>query len=363
MRKLAILITIFFVGCSSADKGAPVSIKGATVHGQDVVKLLNDVTIPDLPDWTNKYSALDKGDMRFFRIKLLMERLKISRLEAVEVQNLFRDRSRAGVATIDALSLALEDVKSGRLESAINPSKVRAAPFVVVFDLDETLYQQYYKSGSKGEAWRDFSFKDGAEERFVKLAPKWEEAIHRIHDLGGLVMIFTANRDEVMWASLGPWKLGVNPIERELDGIMSNSYLVRQEKNDGDPIAEPSKDLRLIDEALEKTIIIDDNPTRIVQHNRLRLVKKFQADQYLSAKNENKGVSAPFESTMPTVVHEIEESLQYVKQNSGVSFATAFLPYTMLGRVAFDSLVAGGMKPEQARSYIRRNPDFVDKKF
>ncbi len=56
-----------------------------------------------------------------------------------------------------------------------------------------------------------------------------------------------------------------------------------QEKAGGDPIVFPSRDLRILGEQHELVIIVDDNPKRIGQHRRHRLINQFQADPYLTA--------------------------------------------------------------------------------
>ena len=99
-----------------------------------------------------------------------------------------------------------------------------------------------------------------------------------------------------------------------VDGLLSKSHLVLQEKSDGEPVVLPSKDLRAFDESLERVIIIDDNPKLIVQHHRHRLIKKFQADPYLAAKLEGHGLAAPYEQALPAVVKEIEESLELLRR-------------------------------------------------
>jgi hypothetical protein len=43
-----------------------------------------------------------------------------------------------------------------------------------------------------------------------------------------------------------------------------------------------------------------------------------------------------------------------------VPFATAYLPYTPLGRHLVDALVAAGTPEADAVEYVRRHPDAVD---
>lgn len=347
---------------------------------------LDAYTIPPLPDWADRYAGTDLGaDVRFFRMKKLMTDFGISRFEAVEVQNHYRDLTAAGTPGVQAFQKALAEVKAGNLGSGVSMAKLRSAPFIVVYDLDETLYQAFYKSGARGPAWRDFAFTSRGQESYVKLRPGWERAIQRVHELGGLVLLFTARSDDVAEAAIANWTLNGKNIRQVVDGVLSKSHLVLQEKSDGDPIVTPSKDLRIFDETLERVILIDDNPRRVVQHNRQRLVKKFQADIYLEAKNSAQPaglVTASFERTLSVVVREIEESVAYARAHArpaaataataaatrpaaaaGVGFAGAYLPYTMLGQAAMEALMQSGLKPEAARQYIREHPSYVETDF
>ena len=322
-------------------------------------------TIARPPEWTDKYVNSDpRADMRYFRMKKLMTDFGLSRFQAVELQNHYRDLTRIQVPQPQAFAEALAAVRAGRIGSGVDPQKLLSAPFIVVFDLDETLFQRSpsYQHGNRGPGWRDFSFQAHGEESFVKLRPGWEQAIRRVHELGGLVILFTASPDEIAEGVTSKWSSGTTNILKLVDGLLSKSHLVLQEKADGDPVVLPSKDLRTFDESLDRVIIIDDNPKLIIQHNRQRLVKKFQADQYLAAKLEGHGLTGPFEQTLPTVIKEIEESVQYMKANH-VQFGPAFLPYTLLGSVAMNALAQTGMEPAVARRYIRQNPGLVDEKF
>lgn len=341
---------------------APAPSKSAPLPGSPD---LAAYTIPQTPEWTDKYINSDpQADVRYFRIKKLMTDFALSRFQAIELQNHYRDLTRVKTAPAQAFAEALAAVRAGRTGSGVDLEKLRTAPFIVVLDLDETLYQRSpsYRSGSTGLTWRDFSFQAGTEESFVKLRPGWEQAIRRLRALGGMVILFTASPDQIAEGVTSKWLAGGAPILTLVDGLLSKSHLVLQEKSDGDPIVLPSKDLRIFDESLERVIIVDDNPKLIVQHHRHRLIKKFQADPYLAAKLAGRGPAAPFEAGLPAIVNEIEESLQYGTQHH-VALGPAYLPYTLLGSVAMEALIQGGMTPAAARLYIRQNPGFVDERF
>jgi hypothetical protein len=246
---------------------------------------LDAYTLPLQPEWTDPYRQSDlKSDVRYFRIPKIMRDFQLSRLEATEVQNHYRDLTATGSDGPSAWRQALAAVRAGQLGSGINLAKLRRAPFIVVYDLDETLYQVGYDSGARGPAFRDYGFDHRGKPSFAKLRSGWEQAITRVQALGGLVILFTARSDDVAESAVQNWTLAGKNIRQVVDGFCTKSHLIMQAKEDGAAIITPSKDLRMFDETLERVIIVDDNPNRIVQHSRQRLVKKFQADPYLAAR-------------------------------------------------------------------------------
>lgn len=320
-------------------------------------------TIPPPPDWSDRYGKYDPAsDVRYFRIGKLMADFGLSRLAAVEVQSHYRQLTTGTMAPAQAFAVALSRVQAGQYRSGIDPAKLRAAPFIVVYDLDETLYQMSYRSAARGPAFRDYAFDYRGQPGYVKLRPGWQAAIDRIHALGGLVILFTARADDTAESAIAAWHVGDRPIRDCVDGVLSKSHMILQEKTDGDPIIVPSKDLRLFDESLGRVIIVDDNPKRIVQHHRQRLVKKFQADPYLAAAPASV-LARSFEQTLPAVLAEIEESRAYQAAHAGSHFADVYLPYTLLGRVAMEALQTAGLTAAQARDFIRRDPTYVDDGF
>ncbi|HNN93436.1 MAG TPA: NIF family HAD-type phosphatase [Pseudomonadota bacterium] len=330
---------------------------------------LDAYTLPLQPEWTDPYRHSDlKSDVRFFRIGKIMRDFSLSRFEAIEVQNHYRDLTAEGLDGPSAWRRSVAEVRAGHLGSGVDLAKLRQAPFIVVYDLDETLYQVGYSSGVRGPAWRDYGFDNRGKPSFAKLRSGWEQAIARVHALGGLVMLFTARSDDVAESAVKDWTLNGKNIRQVVDGFLTKSHLVMQAKEDGFPIITPSKDLRMFDESLERVIIVDDNPMRIVQHHRQRLVKKFQADPYLAARQagataKDSPLIASFDQTLLTVAAEVEESVGYMQQHPGTSFAGAYLPYTMLGQVAISALQGTGLRFEDSRKYIRDNPSYVDSAF
>lgn len=372
---LLLLLTAPLLGCAAGSSSqraeAPPAATSTSTTGIASRAGLDALTIPALPDWVDKYAGPNEEERRFFNISRLMERFQLARAQAVELQNHYRDliRSKPAPGPVDAFNTALERVRRGELESRLQPEKLAKARFIVVFDLDETLLSQYYPA-QVGEGCHDLAVprKDGV--RYVKLVPGWQQAIARIQELGGAVVLFSANVDTLTLENAAHWKLdGVALTEHPaISGLLTNSHLVLQEKSEGvtdprkgNPVREPSKDLRVFDETLRRVIIVDDNPTRLFQMRNARIFKKFEAEPFCTTSDP--ALRRAFEQAMPTVVREIEDSVRDMDAR-GVSFAEAYLPYTSLGQVTVQFLVdSGGFDRAQAIEYVRRNPQAVDPRY
>jgi hypothetical protein len=350
---IAVLYVVFSAGVPGyADDPSVVSYKA--------------FTLPPLPDWTDKYSDTDKGDMSYFKMSALVDKLKLTRLQAVELQNHFRDLTAAGEASDKAFNEALKRVRANKFESMLDPAGLECAPFIVAIDVDETLLQQYYTMWKQGSKYYDYKITFESGERGISMAPGWQVLLKTIKKLGGMVVIYSANTDETIWKIARTVNIGDKKLYQYVDGVLANSYLILQGKNEwvpagktGDPVAVPSKDLQFLDKTLSKVIIIDDNPKRIIQNVRLRLPKKYQADLYYS----DKLAAGAYDRQLPAIAAEIEESAEYAGKNR-IPFAMAYLPYTQLGSVALHWLVeTGTFNRAQAIEYIRKNPAFVDEAF
>jgi hypothetical protein len=369
---LLLLLAAPLIGCAASapvqNPESPPSSAGVASRDE-----LDALTLPPLPLWVDKYADPGQGDRRFFNMSQLMERFQLARAQAVEAQNFYRDLTRTtpGIDPVKAFNTALERVRRGELESRLNLEQLSKAPFIVAFDLDETLWDQYYPPAAAATC-HDLIIQGGKPPsgRYVKLTPGWQQAFERIQALGGTVILFSANLDDNVYENLAQWQLNGTPLagSPSISGVLSNSHLIMQDKSEGvtdprrgNPVREPSKDLRIFDESLRRVIIVDDNPTRLFQLRNTRLFKKFEADTYCTTSDPV--LRRAFEDALPQVVREIEDSLQYMKQNGG-DFADAFLPYSMLGQIAVGFLTeSGGLDRAQAIDYVRRNPRAVDPKF
>ncbi len=326
---------------------------------------LSVVVLPQMPLWTDKYSKTQDDMGRFFRIEALMEEHGFSRLQAVEVQNHFRDlqRQEPGRSEVAHLQQAVRLVKGGVHESGLNAKKLEEARFIVVFDLDDTLYDQYYPA-EVASTCHTAHFQQAGRDKFIQMAPGWDSVLRAVSELGGASVIFSANLDEPTLDNLGHIELGDTSLRDSplISGVMTNSFLIMQHKSDGRPVSTPSKDLRIVDETLDRVIIVDDNPTRLFQFANTRVFRKFHADDWC-ATTEQDPHNRALHFTMREVELEIRESATAMTELD-LPFATAYLPYSATGRLAVDALMQGNdWSHEQAALHLRKHPDLADRAF
>ncbi|KFE66819.1 hypothetical protein DB31_9033 [Hyalangium minutum] len=334
--------------------------------------------IPPLPAWTDRFAKPNEVPPPFFAITRLMERYSLTRAQAVELQNHYRDLTRAN-ASLDpeqAFATALKRVQENQFERPLDVEQLRQAKFIVVFDLDETLWSQYDPARTPVTC-ADFVMQgaQAAGTPNVKLIPGWQQAFERIRALGGAIVIFSANLDDPTLARLEQWKFHGTPLLQspEIAGVLTNSHLILQDKAEepkNNPVREPSKDLRIFNDdpkakgVSEKVIIVDDNPVRLFndQLTHARVIKKFEAKHYCASPGDPR-VRKAFDDSLAEVVRELEESAQYMNQK-GVGFSRAFLPYSWLGQLTVRFLMeSGGLDRAQAIDSVRSNPETVDQKF
>ena len=85
---------------------------------------LANVSVPPLPEWTDRYAVYNVGDVRFFNISKLMAGHDLTRLQAVALQNHYRDLSRAAPDgdRVAQFAEALARVQRGEFESGLDPA-------------------------------------------------------------------------------------------------------------------------------------------------------------------------------------------------------------------------------------------------
>lgn len=382
----SLIVTAALAALSTLACGGPPT--GTLPGAADV---LAPVTLPDLDTWTDKYHD-PEDPKRFFNLPALMQAHGLSRLQAVEVQNHFRDLARAhharhgNAGDVQAhFDAAVERAKKGQFESRLDPVKLAAARFIVVFDVDETLLQQG-DSRYVPDDCRDFTYTEPGPDgkpapRNVKLNPAWQTTFERVRALGGRIALFSANVDARTETVLRAWQWEGKPVLEHPDiaGWMSNSHLtqspfVRDPKNaegqydraahpDGPqrpprPIVEPSKDLRLFDESLSRVILVDDNPLRVFQYRNLRWLPKFRATALCGADATRKTQAA---RGLIRVTAELTEAVGWLDTHPEASFAQAYLPYTLNGAHAVKALMElNNLTLDQALAAVRAQPELVE---
>ncbi|MEZ4431182.1 MAG: NIF family HAD-type phosphatase [bacterium] len=351
---------------------APAALLGCEVVGPPATAPLATYSHAPVPCWANRYVDRIDENVRYLNLSALMAAEGITRLQAVETQNHYRDLMREDPARDrnEAFAAALARAKAGEFESRVDPQAMARAKFIVVFDLDETLYDQ----GTASAECHDVSFtydSNGTQKtKYIKMAPGWQQAIRRIRELGGAVAIFSANLDDRTLMNLGHITLDGAPLTESeaIAGIMSNSHLTQQSTLEppgapdapwkGQPVTEPSKDLRHFDESLDRVIIVDDNPLRLFQFRNVRVFQKLEAAEMCTAQDPD--IRAAYEQAMPAIVTEIEDSLRWLESHPDATFARAWLPYSDLGQVAVRFLM-DGRKWDTARAieHVRNHPELV----
>ncbi len=326
------------------------------------------LSLPLLPSWGMKYAGTPSADIPRLDIDAVIATHGLRRDQAVELQNHFFDLRRAAPTTDTQAQFdeALKRAQAEQFEDRRELQRLREREFIVVFDLDDTLYDQYRASA----ACHDLVVKPpGADEpRYIKLAPGWDQAIKKIHKLGGAVVLFSANLDDNVRENTTAWTLDDTPLRDHpmIAGVLSNSHLVQESAappvaggKRRAPVTEPSKDLRIFDPELKRVVIVDDNPKRLFQFRNTRVSKKFHADRYCAG---DAGERAAHDRVLPTVVRELEESIVYARANK-IDFATAYLPYSALGQLTVRALIEAGTAPADAIARVRRQPDLVEEDF
>lgn len=337
----------------------------------DLAAAYQAALLPSLPPWTDPYAEEGRPDKAYFQMSKLMKDLSLSRREAMFVQHLHRQimRAQRDTSPISAFQQAVDQVRQARgALPYFNSEKIDRAAFVVVFDLDETLYSQYFKTPP---SCADIRYPTGqGRTKVIRTTPNAFSVIQKINALGGAVVLYSANDYVGTLENLKQWKIGDQSLidQPEVAGFMANGHLIRtardSREDEDEKVVEPSKDLRALDPSLEKVIIVDDNPRRLFQLKNSRVVKKFKGDEYC-ALPEGSPARASYDRLLPKVLEEIEESLHYMKEHDGVSFIQAYAPYSFMGRVAVSALRAGAQKMSEAKAieFLRENPKYIDPAF
>lgn len=326
---------------------------------------LGDIVLEPLPGWVN---------LQHFRyhqpldIRLLAEKENLTLREAVEVQNhyydLLDDRQN-GAAAEEKFRKALDRVKHGeaKYENIWRTENIAKARFIVVFDLDDTLFDQYYEIGHKGPEYWDLKL-DSARYNLIKFTPYWQKAIARVKELGGAVVFFTAKEDRASQMILGKWMFDDDEhISAAVDGFLTKNHLTLVPGQQNRPgRAFPMKDLMIVDPSLQRAILVDDSPSKTYQPLNVRFLHKYNPDIHLKD-DTCPELKALYENLLKEVIAEIEDTLSYMDSHQGVTFVEAYRPYCLMGRVTLNSLVEMGIPKAKALRLIRETPELIEDRF
>ena len=337
---------------------------------------LSEVILKTVPEWINLKGFVTPRVP--IEVRLLAKKEELSLRAAVEVQNHFYDlvMSPGNKATLEEnFQKALSRVSSGEnvYENVWNQAEIDRARFIVVFDLDDTLINQYYSIWRNGPENWDIQIEEVDLEQekkrkfsnnFIKLTPGWKETIFRIKKMGGAVVFFTAKNDFMSQKIIKKWMYDESMhVSKKIDGFMTKHHLILVPGEDWERgRAYPMKDLELIDPTLKRIILVDDNPFKTYQPHNVRVFQKYKPDLHLSDESPAE-LKAMYENLLPELMAEIEDTLVYMEAHPGVSFVDAYEPYSHIGRTALNSLLAAGTTREKALEVIRNSKELVLESF
>ncbi len=351
-------------GLSSPLQGKELAPLPKSINASELQKMI----LEPMPDWYTE---------RFTRGHLNIEAMMahgLSRLQAVEIQNQMKDIlsqdpeylswEEAGIAQqafqrkdpkiMHALQQAwYRVVVEGYHESGFYPGPLNQGAFYAVFDMDETLLNQWYSSGEQGRfdlssLTPDFILRPLVQgPRYVSMIPGWQEQLQRLLNDPACagVFIFTAKADSAAHDIVDRLTLGDKPLRSMLKGVFTRHHLTRSSEQ-----VKLSKDLRIIDESLQHVVLVDDNPTRILpkQYAQLKAFPKYHADAYY----QDQKAAAMIRQYLPQATTEILEAADYARRHQ-VSFASAYFPYSYAAAAPLATLLSQQYSLEQARDFLR----------
>lgn len=166
----------------------------------------------------------------------------------------------------------------------------------IVFDMDETLLTQWHLVGRDHPEKTTFIAKNlditlSEKDMTLVKAPRgvsirpgavWLLSLLNQHQKIGRIFFFSAREDKSA-EELAKYFLDEIPtLKRKYGGLFARNYLRLDETT-----TTPSKDLRIIDPDLSNTLLIDDNPGRVIQKELNFSIPKFNADLYHAALDSN----------------------------------------------------------------------------
>lgn len=317
---------------------------------------LKSVALEALPSWAQDslYSGV------YLDIDRVMETEKLSRFEAVEVQNRLRDAMDRNPSVIPqvAYDAALTEARAHRFESRWRPVTFQQpGEFVAALDMDETLLMQWYAGGAHG--FYDMTVTPDSVGKlfsgpYVKFTPGAEEFIKglKANPRCKGVVVFSAKADLPAIETVQKWQFsGGETARRYIDAVFTRNHLVLGKKT-----LLPSKDLRILDPEVKHVVLVDDNPGRVMQPQALKAQPKFDADAYLRARTTGDTVTTGhYEVALGVTLREINESSESA-QRSGRPFTQELLPYSYSGERLYRNLVVVLKSRQAALEATRARP-------
>lgn len=203
---------------------------------------------------------------------------------------------------------------------------------IVVFDLDETLLTEWHRISRDFPNRTTFVLKNtdltlSEKDQKIIWGPVGVTvrpgALQMLQNLAMMpsvntIYFFTAKEDDAATEVTRYFLNNVPALKNKFKGVLTRNYL----RFDGD-LTKPSKDLRIISPDLKNIVIIDDNPTRIMQKELNFTMPKFNADLYLDAVAGNRKDVVDANNAIIPFIQNLLTKLSQSRQ-----VATDFYPYS-----------------------------------
>lgn len=227
-------------------------------------------------------------------IKKMMTDFSLSRLQAIEVQALLRRFAKS--PNDEQFKGAIDLVKQGYSLSGLDIDKVRSSRFVIALDADGTLFDQESKLGYIDNYHVSSFLVDGNEINHVAINHEAIKFVRRARELGASVILFSRNSDTLIHSILEKAEIADGqPLGGLFDGVFTSSHMVVPETGDKGFVDISSsrilrKDLSMF--GVERIMIIDDDPSYVLQRDKVRVVPVFNMekaiDRYYVSKYDDK---------------------------------------------------------------------------
>ena len=119
-----------------------------------------------------------------------MKDFNLNRIQALEIQNQFNDAKSDKLSNQINFDKALANVQNNIFESQLKVDEIKKSKFVVVFDLDDTLYDQYMNPNNKCTDFNyNYTSRGKLKTKQIFMAQKWGELFAMIKKNGGSISV------------------------------------------------------------------------------------------------------------------------------------------------------------------------------